>query len=85
MENVLSDTKDANVYIDDVGAFSINWDHHVNLLATTLRRLREMALRLNPLKYEWAVKETYLARLLAYTTRLNSLSAMDGCDHPLKN
>ncbi len=36
MENVLSDIKDANVYIDDVGAFSSYWDHHVNLLANIL-------------------------------------------------
>ncbi len=37
MENVLSDIKDANVYIDDVGAFSNDWDHHVDFLATILR------------------------------------------------
>jgi hypothetical protein len=37
MENVLSDIKDADVYIDDVGAFSSDWDHHVNLLAPILR------------------------------------------------
>jgi hypothetical protein len=34
MENVLPNIKDANVYIDDVGAFSNDWYHHVNLLAT---------------------------------------------------
>jgi hypothetical protein len=34
MENVLSDIKDADVYIDDVGAFSCDWDHHVKLFAT---------------------------------------------------
>jgi hypothetical protein len=37
MENVLSDIEDANVYIDDVGAFSSDWDHRVKLLATILR------------------------------------------------
>jgi hypothetical protein len=36
MENQLSDIKDADIYIDDVGAFSNDWDHHVNLLATIL-------------------------------------------------
>jgi hypothetical protein len=41
MENVLSDIEDANVYINDVGAFSNDWDHHVNLLATILWGLRE--------------------------------------------
>ncbi len=33
MENILSDIKDADIYIDDVGAFSNDWDHHVNLVA----------------------------------------------------
>ena len=43
MENVLSDIKDADVYvyIDDVGAFSNDWDHHVKLITTILRRLHE--------------------------------------------
>jgi hypothetical protein len=37
MENVLSDIKNADIYIDDVGAFSSNWEHHINLLATILQ------------------------------------------------
>ncbi len=41
MENVLSGIEDAHVYIDDAGAFSDDWDHHVNLIATILRRLCE--------------------------------------------
>ncbi len=36
MENVLSGIKDAEVYIDDVGALSDDWDHHVNLIATII-------------------------------------------------
>ncbi len=58
MENILSDIKDADIYIDDVGAFSNDWDHHVNLIATILRQLRENGFTINPLKCEWAIKET---------------------------
>ncbi len=58
MENVLSDIDDADIYIDDVGAFSNDWYHNVNLLATILRQLRENGFTINPLKCEWAVKET---------------------------
>jgi hypothetical protein len=32
MENVLSDIKEADVYIDDVGAFSSDWDRMSNCL-----------------------------------------------------
>jgi hypothetical protein len=59
MENVLSDINDANVYIDDFSAFSNDWDHHINLLATILWQLRENGFIINPLKYKWAIKETY--------------------------
>ncbi len=59
MENVLSDTKDANVYIDDVGAFSSNWNHHVNLLDTILHQLCKNGFTINPLKCEWAIRETH--------------------------
>jgi hypothetical protein len=52
MENVLSDIKDADIYIDGVGAFSNDWDHHVNLLAIILRQLRENGFSINPRKCE---------------------------------
>jgi hypothetical protein len=47
-----------NIYIDDVGAFFNDWDRHVNLLATILQQLPENGITINPLKCEWAVKET---------------------------
>jgi hypothetical protein len=49
MQNVLSGIKDADIYIDDVGAFSDDWDHHINLIATILQRLREDSFAINPL------------------------------------
>jgi hypothetical protein len=58
MESILSGIEDADVYIHDIGAFSQDWDHHVNLLATILQRLRENGFTINPLKCEWAVQET---------------------------
>jgi hypothetical protein len=42
MENVLSDIEDADVYINDVGAFANDWNHHLNLIATILCRLQKM-------------------------------------------
>jgi hypothetical protein len=45
--------KDADINIDDVGAFSSNWEHHINLLlATILQQLRENGLTINPPKCE---------------------------------
>jgi hypothetical protein len=57
MENVLSDTKDADIYINDVGALSRKWDLHINLLATILRQLCKNGFTINPLKCEWAKKK----------------------------
>ncbi len=58
MENVLFGIEDADVYINDVGAFSDDWDHHVNLIATILWRLCENGFTINPLKCAWAIKGT---------------------------
>ncbi len=52
MENLLSDIENADIYIDDVGAFSSEWDHHVNLFATILWQVRENGFTINPLKCE---------------------------------
>ena len=34
MESVLSGIDDADVYIDDIGDFSQDWDHRIQLLST---------------------------------------------------
>jgi hypothetical protein len=49
MENVLSDIEDANIYIDDVCAFSNDWDQHVNSIATIYGNYMKMALPLTHL------------------------------------
>eukprot|EP00957_Ditylum_brightwellii_P116278 8869547-Ditylum_brightwellii.AAC.1 len=58
MENVLRGIEDADVYTDNVGAFSDNWESHIRLIDEILYRLHENRFTINPLKCEWAVKET---------------------------
>jgi hypothetical protein len=58
MESVLSGIEDADVYIDDIGAFSKDIDHHIQLLSTILRQLCENGFTIKPLKCEWEVQET---------------------------
>ncbi len=47
---------DAEVYID--GAFSHSCDDHLQLLRIILTKLQENGFTANPLKCEWAVRET---------------------------
>ncbi|KAL7475328.1 hypothetical protein ACHAW6_001251 [Cyclotella cf. meneghiniana] len=58
MENILADITDADVYVDDVGALSPDWDHHIKLLGTIICHLQENCFTINPLKSEWAIKDT---------------------------
>eukprot|EP00957_Ditylum_brightwellii_P209116 15360421-Ditylum_brightwellii.AAC.1 len=58
MENVLHGINDADVYIDNVEAFSDNWESHIKLVDEILCRLHENGFTISPLKHEWAVKET---------------------------
>ncbi|KAL7532803.1 LOW QUALITY PROTEIN: hypothetical protein ACHAWF_004247, partial [Thalassiosira exigua] len=58
MESVLRGIEDADVYIDDVGAFSNDWDSHVKLLHEIFHILQGNGFTINSLECEWTVKET---------------------------
>ena len=57
MENILRED-DCEVYIDDIGIFSNDWDEHVGKIKRILKKLQDHGFTMNPLKCEWAVKET---------------------------
>jgi hypothetical protein len=58
MEDVLRGIDDMNVYIDDIGVFGQSWDAHLHTLEQILKALESNGFTINPLKCEWAVKET---------------------------
>ena len=57
MENILRED-DCEVYIDDIGIFSNDWNEHVGKIKRILKKLQDHGFTMNPLKCEWAVKET---------------------------
>jgi hypothetical protein len=58
MENIFREVEDVEVYIDGIGVFSNSWEEHMVLLSKILTSLQDNGFTVNPLKYEWAVKET---------------------------
>jgi hypothetical protein len=59
MENLLRAHTETDVYIDDIGIFSQqSWEEHLTSLYNVLQVLQDNNFTVNPLKCEWAVKET---------------------------
>ena len=59
MEKTLQDiSDDLEVYIDDIAIFSNTFDDHMQVLDKVCSRLQEKGFSVNPLKCEWAVKES---------------------------
>jgi hypothetical protein len=50
--------KGVDVYIDDVGIFSNDWDMHLALLSCILNVLETNNFTGNPAKCKWAVQES---------------------------
>eukprot|EP00957_Ditylum_brightwellii_P201012 15323110-Ditylum_brightwellii.AAC.1 len=51
---------DVEIYIDDIGIFSANYDEHLELVRKVLKRLQDNNLKVNLLKCKWAIQETDL-------------------------
>jgi hypothetical protein len=50
MKNFFREVQDAEVYIDDIGAFSNSWEEHMALLSKILTLLQDNGFTVNPLK-----------------------------------
>jgi hypothetical protein len=68
VENLLRDSDETDVHIDDVGIFSNSWIEHLNSLRKVLTTLQQANFTTNPLKCEWVAQETdWLGHWLAPT------------------
>ena len=58
MEELFRAVNNVDIYIEDVGCFNNNWSSHLKTLDKVLTILQDANFTVNPLKCEWAVKET---------------------------
>jgi hypothetical protein len=52
MKNIFCDVSNAEVYIDDIGAFSNSWEEHMALISKISTLLQDNGFTVNPLKCE---------------------------------
>ena len=50
--------EDVEANLDNVAAFSDDWNSHLNLLEKLLALLQEKGFLVNPAKCEWGIQET---------------------------
>jgi Reverse transcriptase (RNA-dependent DNA polymerase) len=58
MEDLFRNFNEVDIYIDDIGVFSNDWDTHCALSTRILNVLEVNNFTVNPHKCEWAVQET---------------------------
>ena len=58
MENLFCNLNNVEIYIDDIGCFSLTFVAHIQTLDIILTHLEQNGFSVNPPKCEWAVKET---------------------------
>ena len=56
MEEVLCHVDDTNAYLNDIGAFTFTWEHHMLLLDKILHQLEANGFTIFPLKCKWAIQ-----------------------------
>ena len=73
MENIFRDIPETEVYIDDIGVFTKNWEEHMKVLPIVLQKLQDYSFTINPLQCEWTVQETDWLGYWLTPTGVNSL------------